>query len=354
MGFSDFAIGAGATIPQILEQRRVAQLQALQQRMAEERLAMQKQAQSEDTRQFDANLGLQRDKLGVDQQQFADVQGFKRQEFAAEVPEREARTGYLRTQAKHLEEAPLRAEADRQEAERMLGLREASEGRLITQRAGEERKTNAAKPPSQYGMAPIVVQTAEGPQLLDKRTGTAKPITGQGGDAVGMPPTAGQRDQARQYGKARPILSAISELSERINVNQGAMAKIVGAAERAKAQANLSDDVGEYQAMISGFTPMIARALGHSGVLTEQDVQSVRSMFPTPDDSKSMRDRKVARIEQLMGAIEGAAGGVAPSSAPTAPQASGGMVQMVAPDGRRLNVPAEKVAELEAKGAKRR
>lgn len=39
---------------------------------------------------------------------------------------------------------------------------------------------------------------------------------------------------------------------------------------------------------------------------------------------------------------------------PGAPPASGGLVSMVAPDGRPLMVPAEKVAELEAAGAKRR
>lgn len=61
MGFSDFAIGAGQSIPDILERRRVQQLQAIQQRMAEERQLMQKReldlresGQNENKRQFDA------------------------------------------------------------------------------------------------------------------------------------------------------------------------------------------------------------------------------------------------------------------------------------------------------------
>jgi hypothetical protein len=49
-----------------------------------------------------------------------------------------------------------------------------------------------------------------------------------------------------------------------------------------------------------GFTPLVARALGHTGVLTEQDVQSVRALFPRPEDSKSLRDRKVSRLKGLM------------------------------------------------------
>jgi hypothetical protein len=48
-------------------------------------------------------------------------------------------------------------------------------------------------------------------------------------------------------------------------------------------------------------------------VLTEQDVQSVRKMLPAPGDSKSVRDRKVARINSLMGDLSGG------SSQPTTP-----------------------------------
>lgn len=97
------------------------------------------------------------------------------------------------------------------------------------------------------------------------------------------------------------MLESIAELSERINTQQGVLARITGAAEKAKAQANLSDDVSEYQAVVAGFTPLLARAVGHTGVLTEQDVQSVRAMLPQPTDSKSVRDRKIARIKKIMG-----------------------------------------------------
>lgn len=161
--------------------------------------------------------------------------------------------------------------------------------------------------------APTIVVTGAGPQLVDRGSGTARPITDAGGSVVGPTPTEQQRNEARQYSKARPILSALSELSEKINTQQGAMAKISGAAELQKAKINLNDDVAEYESVISGFTPLIARALGHVGILTEQDVQSVKAMFPRPGDSKSLRDRKIARIEQLMGAMEGA-----PAAAPPA------------------------------------
>ena len=172
------------------------------------------------------------------------------------------------------------------------------------ERDAEIARHNVAMENKPSAMSTVVVQGPEGPMLADKRAGTARPITTEGGETLGFAPTQQQRNTKAQYTRARPILSAISDLSEKINTGQGAIAKVSGGIARAAAQANLNDDVAEYEAMISGFTPLIARALGHTGVLTEQDVRSVKAMFPRPGDSKSLRDRKVARIEQLMGAIE--------------------------------------------------
>ena len=68
--------------------------------------------------------------------------------------------------------------------------------------------------------------------------------------------------------------------------------------------ANMNDDIAEYEALVSGFTPLVARALGHTGVLTEQDVQSVRAVFPRPGDSKSLRDRKMKRMRSLLSGVQ--------------------------------------------------
>jgi len=128
--------------------------------------------------------------------------------------------------------------------------------------------------------------------------------------------------KAEQFKSAVPVINAVSELSERINTLQGVVAKAAGTAERAKAELNLNDDVSEYQALVMGFTPLVARALGHTGVLTEQDVQSVRALFPRPEDSKSLRDRKVGRLKNIMlqmpGIEPGAFGGGTPEAAPKA------------------------------------
>lgn len=113
-----------------------------------------------------------------------------------------------------------------------------------------------------------------------------------------------ERQKLTDFKKVKPVLSSISELSERINTQQGVYAAISGGAERAKAKANLNDDVAEYESLVSGFTPLVARALGHTGVLTQQDVDSVRAMFPKPGDSKSLRNRKIKRLESLIGGVQ--------------------------------------------------
>ena len=77
-----------------------------------------------------------------------------------------------------------------------------------------------------------------------------------------------------------------------------------GGAAKLAAKANYDDDVAEYEALVSGFTPLVARALGHTGVLTQQDVDSVKALFPKPGDGKSLRDRKVARIKSIIGTLE--------------------------------------------------
>ena len=152
---------------------------------------------------------------------------------------------------------------------------------------------------------PFVLQTGTGPQIVDRGKGIATPVKTELGEPLGIAPTTDMRNRAVAYQKAKPVLEAVSELSEKINTGSGVIAKLRGGAERVKAEANLNDDVAEYKALISGFTPLIARSLGHTGVLTEQDVQSVKEMFPKPGDSKSLRDRKVRRILSLFEAIQG-------------------------------------------------
>lgn len=112
--------------------------------------------------------------------------------------------------------------------------------------------------------------------------------------------SAEDQKKAQQFKSAVPVINAVSDLSEKINTLRGLTAKASGEIEKQKAKLNLNDNVAEYESLVMGFTPLVARALGHTGVLTEQDVQSVRMLFPRPEDSKSLRDRKITRLKGIM------------------------------------------------------
>ena len=179
----------------------------------------------------------------------------------------------------------------------------------------QQAETNLRRGPT----PPItILMGPEGPLAVNRQTLQAEPVIGPSGQPVARTPTAQERAARTRVQTARPVLASISELSEKINTQQGILAKMRGGASKIAAQANYNDDVGEYQALIMGFTPLVARALGHVGVLTEQDVRSVRALFPTPGDSKTLRDRKIARIETIIGQLE-AQGGSTPIAPETAP-----------------------------------
>ena len=178
-------------------------------------------------------------------------------------------------------------------ADREAARREAQTGREDLVRLTASMRPD---PAARQRIAPI-------PSVNDKGESVTQGIDLDTGEVRWERPrdiTASQKDRTASLGRIVPVLSGISELSEKINTGKGVVAKIAGGAARAQAEANLNDDVAEYEALISGFTPMVARAVGHSGVLTEQDVQSVKALFPRPGDSKTLRDRKIARIKTIL------------------------------------------------------
>lgn len=149
-----------------------------------------------------------------------------------------------------------------------------------------------------------VVQSDQGPQVVDRRTGTGKSIIGENKEPLGSMPTSQERNASASYRKIKPIVSKINELSAKINISQGLMATAAGTAGKAAAKLNYDDDIAEYTSLVEAFTPLVARAMGHVGVLTEPDVQSAKAMFPKPTESKSLRDRKAITLAQLFEGIE--------------------------------------------------
>lgn len=179
---------------------------------------------------------------------------------------------------------------------RRSAVRAGSDGRMYDMNLKPIEGTAIAPEPKE-GNKPSYewAQTAEGTRYLTpeeiRKQGATKPITAT--------------DKGK-YKNAEPVLSAISELSEKINTGQGILAKMGGGAAKLAAKSNYDDDVAEFQALVEGFTPLMARALGHTGVLTQQDVDSVKALFPQPGNSKTLRDRKIARVRDIFNKLEGA------------------------------------------------
>lgn len=86
------------------------------------------------------------------------------------------------------------------------------EGRRAYGRADDA----AQRPP-----VPIVIQTGQGPQLLDRNSGTARPIFDAHGNQVGLAPTAEMQNRAAVRETATRSVDAIRELSQKVISKRG-------------------------------------------------------------------------------------------------------------------------------------
>lgn len=115
------------------------------------------------------------------------------------------------------------------------------------------------------------------------------------------------------------IINQIDTLSQRINTSEGGpMSNVTAWIRKGKAAANMDNDVNEYETLITGMIPMVARAVGHTGVLTQQDVDSVRNLFPKVGDNAQLAKNKMARVRSLLnsGAAQATTAAPAPAGSP--------------------------------------
>lgn len=117
--------------------------------------------------------------------------------------------------------------------------------------------------------------------------------------------------------KAGPPVAAIIDqieiLSKRLNTSGGGVTSYAqGLMNRGLATMQMQNDMSEYQSLVTGMIPMVARAVGHTGVLTQQDVDSVRNLFPKPQDNKTLAENKIKRVKELIGSAGTAAAPPAP------------------------------------------
>jgi hypothetical protein len=106
MAIADF--GAGVQAVKVAMLKRALDEEALRHRMqsVDQELALRGRGLDQGQQQFDARLGMDRDKLTEDTRRYDEA-----------APEREARTGMIRTQTRDLEQRPLYAEQARQAQE---------------------------------------------------------------------------------------------------------------------------------------------------------------------------------------------------------------------------------------------
>lgn len=377
MGFSDFAVGTGQTLQQLMMKRAIEQRQAealkAQQDMAQAKLA-------EDARQYDTTAGLQREKFGADQQHFdatlalnRDKLGVDQQQFEAQAPHRAAQTGFITTQTKHLEEEPLRQEAARQAAEAQGQTHHDYRLGEIAAQGNESRKTAAIRTTSGPGPKPDIFYDKDGkpramvwdgqgyrevplnPDLMGPSR-TNKPVSGEERKVVGFFQRMLEAEK-----NARAVEDKLSPQ------DVGAMSYVPNWLEN---WIKTPEGQQYTQAQRTYTEARLRKESGAAIPTSEYENDRATNFRAANDKPETLKQKRASRVTMLRG-IGNASGRAlqeyygegatlddllkefadAPQAAPTG--AGGGTVSMVAPDGRRLQVPAEKVAEMEAHGAKR-
>jgi hypothetical protein len=144
----------------------------------------------------------------------------------------------------------------------------------------------------------------------------------QSGGVPGVPRTVAKAQAPDTVGA---VLKQIDLLSQRINTGgMGPQTTVMGLMRRGAAGANMDNDVAEYESLVKGFIPVVARAVGHVGVLTQQDVDSVRELFPKPGDNQQLAQNKLNRVREILSVIQPQASHE-PSAAPDAAAPAGAM-----------------------------
>lgn len=126
--------------------------------------------------------------------------------------------------------------------------------------------------------------------------------------------TAGEIGKAGQGEKLALLINKIKTLAlgpqdpitgeymgEGIFEAQGVIARLTGWWKHGMAFANKAPAVTEYNALLVGFSPILARSIGHTGVLTQVDVESVIQLFPKLGDGREEAERKLANVMDIMG-----------------------------------------------------
>lgn len=330
--------GASGALQQLLEQRRLQQLQS------EDRAnkLAQQQAENDFRRQ---TLGLQ--SRGLDLQE----RGLGVKETPHPVTLGEGQSLVDPTTGRIIAAIPAKSPTAK-------GPMNVAPGGTIFDPDKGVLYTSPFKPPSDNEpLVPII-----GPD--------GKPVLVTRAEARGRRP-ANSREQGR------PVVSGdagrIADLDQSLNdlqtlstqLGQTGPASWLGAhtPNAISAMTGFGVEAKSRQAVIDRVKQVIGKAL-EGGVLRKEDEIKYEKILPTIGDPGDVATSKLRGLSQaltqkrstLIDALRDAGYDVDRYAArtPAALGGNGGPVAMIAPDGRQLMVPADKVAEMEAHGAKRR
>lgn len=271
----DAQVGADQWLSQRIQQQELAR------RAEQERIQniLNRVGQQEQTRQFDAGLGEQQ------------------RQFNAEAPTREAGRLYTGAQTAELGRRP-QAELDERAHERgMVGLREGSEGRLITKRADEDIRVSGSPPQSER-----VVQVM-GPN------GT--PIYVRESEAPGMPAaqapravTGSERQTLSFFQRAKQASDDITPIEEQI-ANQSLLGQVRGQIAPNMMQTETQQ---LYRQAQRAFTEARLRKESGAAIPTPEYENDARTYFAQPGDSQAVMEQKRRARQVVLDGLKNSAG----------------------------------------------
>lgn len=186
------------------------------------------------------------------------------------------------------------------------------------------------------------------------------------GDVAAASITAGAKgktgESASRYAleTANRTISAIDEVLPKIGyatAGVGSMLRHVPGSDAANVSAELSSVASNVAFNALQAMRDASKTGGALGQVSERELDLLSAVMGSirQDQSPDNLRKNLGLIRESQQRFVDAAGRLNATSPEDSgsESGSGGMVSMVAPDGRKLSVPADKVAELEAKGAKR-
>ena len=136
-------------------------------------------------------------------------------------------------------------------------------------------------------------------------------------DTTGTPVklTAAQKNTIDSLNKATVIADQIEAAVNKLNLADNSLEIPVRYAALSLGALTKSNvDAVAYQSLTNGLLSQLARATGEVGVLTDQDIQRVKSLLPSFSDTKATAQAKINQLRNFFNALKDSIAGIQTSS----------------------------------------